>query len=480
MFFDQEGNIIGPHGGRNLPPGRGFDSSNPDTKFLKAFGKNNVVDKRKAMEVFLNINPAHSMESIKEARLSKKELEDFAISHQVFPNLNEVDARITADKIFKEIDNDGNGSLDFGEFYEYIKELAQEQKILKYVEKHYLTALPKSIQKSNTKKYTLPELEKELQARVMMTTTRDTDVFRSILTSFRKQVQNYTGSADKETISLNHKNFRMFLNFLGLFTTIEQSNALFAKYDADSNGKLTVHEFLTKAKAPDYPGMPVQQGMGKFRNQGKRIYKEGEVVRSTTPSGFTYDMGIESFKKRIRERLEQTARSGSAFPDWKARRKLMRAFESIDHNRNRMLPMKVFSRALELECGITMAGEHQRALANEFGDFDGLINYQSVVLAVYPEGGDSNAGYQASVIRSDKPTTEKVYKTQKWHAPRNKVFSTGSYWNNPPASASGITTTELPPLNVSQSSPSLASSRAGIRTPGSRAKPNAQPQQGYA
>ena len=56
-------------------------------------------------------------------------------------------------------------------------------------------------------------------------------------------------------------------------------------------------------------------------------------VKAATPDPAIYDMGTESICTRIRERLEEKAKTGSAFSDQRARRALFCAFEAKDPNK---------------------------------------------------------------------------------------------------------------------------------------------------
>ena len=180
-----------------------------------------------------------------------------------------------------------------------------------------------------------------------------------------------------------------------------------------------------------------------------------------TPGDHVYEMGSDSFRTRIRERLEQRARTGRAFSDQNARRTLFSHFERKDPHRTGRLSTKDFKDAMETGVGVIITGAHMRDLARQYAapDTPGQIDYTRVVMEVYPPPPSGEAFPNASLFRntdlgqSGTPSGRK--NTQNTSNPRNQVHLTGSYWSSP---------APLPPLSRGASS----SLEIRGRTPGPR------------
>jgi hypothetical protein len=67
--------------------------------------------------------------------------------------------QLTSQRLFADIDADHNGSLDFREFWHFLKLIQREQHVLAHASKHRLTVLPASVRLSNQEKYSLAYIE---------------------------------------------------------------------------------------------------------------------------------------------------------------------------------------------------------------------------------------------------------------------------------------------------------------------------------
>lgn len=375
------------------------------------------------------------MDKDQDAKITLEELTEWLVRKRMFPTLNSGDTKLTSARLFNDIDTDRNGSLCFPEFYQFLQLVQREQRLLTYANKHHLTCLPPSVRVTNTREFSLPMLENILHEKIQQLTSRDSDRYRQILTLFKQQVQRSAGKADDITLQMTARDFNTFLSMLGLFATREQADLLFQKYDVNGDGVLTVHEFLTKAKAPDYPGLNLDSKHFDFRRgRGKKMFTDtsryGIPVKVTTPNPNIYDMGTENICTRIRERLEQTAKTGTAFSDQKARRKLFKAFEQKDPNRTGLISVKDFKDMLELSVGVVMGGPHIRALCSKYADENAMIDYPRMVIEVYPPTeAPSSSLYRSPSLSVEK---EKQSARRKWNTKaRNQVHLTGSYWATP-------------------------------------------------
>lgn len=411
---------------------RGFASMHETNTFLEALAKQSP---KVAREIFSH------MDTDNNKTVSKDELCQWVIKSGVFPSLNPGDARLTSNRIFSDIDTDRSGYLDFDEFCRFLELIRREQQILEYASKHRLTQLPASVRVTNTKQFSLQQLESVLHEKIQQLTSRDSDRYRQILTLFKHQVQRSQGKADASTLHMTSRDFNTFLAMLGLFATREQADMLFNKYDANGDGELSVHEFLTRAKAPDYPGLRVGEPFDARQGRGKKQFNNtaryGIPVKASTPAAAIYDMGTERIYTCIRERLEQTARTGSVLSDFKARRKLFRVFEVKDPSRSGRISIEDFREMLKTSVGVVMGGQHIRALCAKYADSDAMIDYPKLVMEVYPSKAEAPL---TSLYRSPDPPSDaapggpagKTGRPPRWNEPsRNSVHLTGSYWKLP-------------------------------------------------
>jgi Ca2+-binding EF-hand superfamily protein len=242
----------------------------------------------------------------------------------------------------------------------------------------------------------------------------------------KTQMQRTSGQTDSSNIVMYQRDFCIFLSMLGLFATRAQSDLLFAKYDVNGDGCLSLYEFLTKAKAPDYPGFD-DGGEVYNERKGKRQFDDTggkPPPRVQTPETSLFDQSRDQLHERIRERIEQKARTGVANSDNFARRKLFAAFERFDKEKCGLISLKSFSDTLEKDIGVVMGSAHVRALCKKFAT-DGLVDYPRLVAEIYPP---TNGLQNSSVVQPRKNAGELSARKQVMPPGQNTVNVTGSYW----------------------------------------------------
>lgn len=383
-----------------MSDGRGFETFNEAFDLTKKFNLNSKgeISKGDAKKMFSSLDVNGDNE------VSKNELADWVVKHKVLGN-SDADARLVVNRIFADIDRNGDGTLQFEEFHKFMNGIVREQQTLKYVSRHHLTALPKSLRKVNSKAFTLKNIEEALQQKIQQLTSRDSDRFRQILTLLKCQSQRSNEipmGGEEPVMGITKRDFNTVLAMLGLFSTRKQSEELFRRYDINGDGTLTAHEFLTKARPEDYPGFEVDSSVDDLRmGRGKRMYLKESLlykpVRPQTPSQRIYYLSKQELCTRIRSKLEQKARCGQAFSNSLARRTLNRLFEDKDEEvPKRGLVSQASLRHVLNRVGVPMGQQHFDALMEDHAvQMDGfpqlLFDYRGFVMACYPSDEEANA-----------------------------------------------------------------------------------------
>jgi Ca2+-binding EF-hand superfamily protein len=387
--------------------------------------------------------------------VTRAELTTWVKTSRVFPLLEADDVSMTADRLFDDIDRDLNGTLEFDEFVHFLENTQREQRLLDYASKHHLTCLPSSFRSTNSKQFQLPYIEAMLEKKIDQLTSKDGDRMRQILTMMKTQMQRSKGTTDSNNIVMYQRDFSLFLSMLGLFATRAQSDQLFAKYDVNGDGCLSLYEFITKAKAPDYPGL-VENGEYDYREgRGKRQFEDlgGRPQPPVkTPAASLYEQSSEQLHERIRERIEQKSRTGTANSDSLARRKLFACFERSDKTKSGLISLKMFSDALEKDIGVVMGGAHIRALCKKYAT-NGMVDYPNLVSAIYPSDKQVMA---QSFMKPRKNAGEESGPPSGRNSVgpgQNMVNVTGSYWatRELPNSLPPSNFQEFPPLSPTSS-----------------------------
>jgi Ca2+-binding EF-hand superfamily protein len=419
-----------------MTDGRGFETFEEAFDITKKFRVNSrgEISKQDARRMFASLDVDGDNE------VSEEELAQWVLTNQVFGPMSAGDVMLTVNRVFKDIDKNGDGSLQFTEFHAFMNGIVREQQVLKYVSRHHLTSLPVSLRKMNSKAFTLKAIEEALQAKIQQLTSRDSDRFRQILTMLKCQSQRSNDipmGGEEPVMGISQRDFNAVLAMLGLFSTREQAAELFRRYDINGDGTLTAHEFLTKARPADYPGYEVDPTVDDLRmGRGKRMYLKESLlnrpVRPQTPSQRIYYLSKKEICSRIRIKLEQRARCGQVFSSSLARRTLNRIFEQYDEE----VPKRglLTKGNLKLALGriaVPIGSQHMAALIDDHGVVldgypDDLFDYRGFVMACYPSGESIPSTSLFRPNQADEATLgppPRPQSVQQWRSPSSKTPS---------------------------------------------------------
>lgn len=326
------------------------------------------------------------------------EIKAWLIQNDVLCDFTTDDAEHTIQKLFDEIDSDGNGSLDFEEFCKFYKMVQHEKAQMLHASRHHIVALPPSVVKFNKKAFTTEAIELLLQDKIQQFTSQDSDRFRQILTMFKTQTQrSHSHDRDDDRMGVTSREFQTVLMWLGLHATKDQAVELFNRYDMNKDGILTVHEFLTRARPTDYPGRTVNNGEKYSFRTGKRMFLgdtlNGRAVRPSTPCDDVYHISEDVIADRVRDRMGNKPGVGQHYNETpNAMRDLMIVFKFYDPTNTRTCTMENLKRALQ-NLNIALGDTHLELLMDKFGTVDQgqpKFLYEKFVRHVYP-GRPKNA-----------------------------------------------------------------------------------------
>lgn len=418
-----------------MADGRGFETFEETFDLSKKFRLNakGEISKHDARKMFSTLDVDGDNE------VSEHELARWVYQNNVFGTMPENDVNLTVKRVFLDIDKNRDGSLQFEEFYKFIREILKEQQTLKYVSRHHLTQLPSSLRKMNSSSFTLKAIEEALQEKIQRLTSRDGDRFRQILVLLKTQSQRSNdipmGSEDK-VMGISKRDFNTVLALLGLFATKQQAEELFQRYDINGDGNLTTHEFLTKVREQDYPGYEVDASVDDLRmGRGKRMYLKqtllGTPVRPQTPSQRIYFLSKKEICQRIRHRLETRARCGQAFSVPLARRTLNRIFEDHDEEvpKRGLLTQKNLGKALA-KIGLDLGNKNIAALMEDHGVVlegypEDLFDYRGFVMYTYPSQGEAPSTSLFRPLEGQpemgRPQSQRPQTVQQWRSPNSRA-----------------------------------------------------------
>lgn len=317
----------------------------------------------------------NKMDADRSGEVDFDELKSWVLASGLFKEASAKDALLKLEQTFNEIDKSGDRQLDFEEFFRFIQLLERERKALVHASKHYLTALPKSQDESNEKLFTLEYIETQLHRKIEQYTSTDTDRFRKILGMFKSQVQKSRDGVEGKVLGITKRDFRKMLSWLGLFATEQQARQLFARYDINGDGCLTVHEFLTQARPPDFPGSRRNRTDARQFNEflgGKKLFPGGGVGRGgtherlKTPHIECYPYFPRHLAETIRKKLGSSGKVGQVYPDARGYRDLLKYFQYHDKSNQGIVSYKKFLAVMKM-LGVNATGEHHHSvLFNKF------------------------------------------------------------------------------------------------------------------
>lgn len=342
------------------------------------------------------------------------EIRDWLLKNNIFSAMSDEDASKTCQKMFMEIDANGNGTLDFDEFYTFYKMVQHEKSQMLHASRHHITALPSSVVKFNKKAFTTEAIEILLQDKIQQFTSQDSDRFRQILTMFKTQVQRSKDhdNANTHVMGVSKRQFNTVLMWLGLFATKAQADALFEKYDANGDGVLTVHEFLTRARPTDYPGRHINNGEKYSFRTGKRMYLEdslnGKPVRPQTPPDDVFHVSERTIAERIREKMGNMPGVSQHYVETPlALNDLMKKFGYYDPNSTGFCSARNLRRALQ-NLNLSVGDSHLELLMDKFVGpaqiGEQTFNYPRFCQYVFPGKPASAALPQHTSLQLRKPS----------------------------------------------------------------------------
>lgn len=419
--------------------------------------------------------------------VDETEIEQWLVKSGLLSAVSKEDQKNVVRKLFNEIDRDRNGTLDREEFIRFFKMVQIEKAQMLHASRHHITSLPPSIVKFNQKQFTTEAIELLLQEKIQQFTSQDSDRFRQVLVLFRTQVQRSKDheNADNKVMGVTKLQFTTVLSWLGIFSTKEQAEALFDKYDENGDGILTVHEFLKKARAVDYPGRRINVGEKYSFRTGRRMFLEDTLnsrpVRPATPNDDVFHVSPITIAERIRTRMGNAPGTSQHYNETPlALNDLMKVFRFYDQEhpgrkRKKSITVAQLSRALG-ELNISLGDTHLLLLMDNFPAPDGNFDYEKFCFFVYP-GKPQNAtlphhtSLQLRKFNPDAPTrnmsTLDFSRTNGGFAERSSRVSTRRSHQSREMSARLAHSQRLKPLSASGRR-SLAPSASVTNLPRSR------------
>jgi len=361
---------------------RGWMSLDNSVTFSNFTGVRNYRKEAKDIWITLDNN--------RDGSVSEQEIFGWCLGNKVFAQIDDDDSLNVVQKLFRDIDTNGSGELDFEEFKEFYTMVQHEKTQMQIASRHHITSLPSSIVKYNKENYTTEAIEILLQEKIQQFTSQDADRFRQILTMFKTQVQrskDHTAESE-QVMGVSKRQFKTVLMWLGLFATNKQANTLFKKYDKNGDGCLTVHEFLTCAAPKDYPGRYINVGEKYSFRTGKRMFLNdtlhGRPVRPTTPNDDVFHVSEKTIAARIRAKMGNMPGTGQHFNETPlALNALVKIFEYYDPNGSEQCGTPHLKRALE-NLNLSVGDTHLDLLMDKFPARNGGFDYMSFCMFVYP------------------------------------------------------------------------------------------------
>lgn len=259
-----------------------------------------------------------------------------------------------------------------------------------YVGIHYLTEMPKSIEKWKVKGFSLKAMEEAIHFKLTQQTARD-DMFQDFLKIFRIRAKRQQ-ETDDMSLRVHQDTFFDLLRHIGVFATREQANMLFSKYDEDCQGSFTVKQFFERSR-PDYSDNPFteRERLVQRPQRGKKQYLAtrlaGVPVMPHDPASNVYNLTVEKISEELAFKLQSSLETGKTVSAPFARRYLARHFEFHDQNHLGYVDEYSLRRALD-KLNYPLGPNQRELLCGRFpGPHPGTFNYKAFVMAVYPANG---------------------------------------------------------------------------------------------
>jgi Ca2+-binding EF-hand superfamily protein len=237
-------------------------------------------------------------------------------------------------------------------------------------------------------RHRLQEIESLLQDKLVQHTTRDSDKFRQILRLFQSQVARnptQTTAQSNSTLGISPDNFESVLKLLDVWTTRDQAQQLFNKYDANGDGRLTAYEFITRCRPVDYDVSVESWNREPVRREGgKKIFTHSgnTPIIPPTPSP-RLSLGKIAQDVRLKMKQQHPGRQSNT----SSRAKLTQYFQYFDKHRQGAVTPQEMKRVLD-HVNLNIGDENTAGLYSQFqknGEFD----YKSFSEFIYPPHADA-------------------------------------------------------------------------------------------
>jgi len=263
---------------------------------------------------------------------------------------------------------------------------------MEYVDFHHLTEIPPSISKWKNRAMSLETIETELHSKLSQRCTTDKHLYNEILRMFKDQYRR-AGKDVSKMVGINKTDFYQILTILGIFASRKQADNLFEKYDTNSSGNLSIHEFWVQARPQDYrslPGFDDKQIVDEMimNRARKRMYiKESllhTAVKPPVPPPSVYSLPVDRLLEGIRDKIRQNSVVDMTLSAQRTRKYLTKLFTYHDPEGLGWVAEYGLRKVLQ-NINYAVGDHYVSALIQNFpGPGGETLNYQKLALAVYP------------------------------------------------------------------------------------------------
>mmetsp|Transcript_28403 Transcript_28403/g.39931 ORF Transcript_28403/g.39931 Transcript_28403/m.39931 type:complete len:373 (-) Transcript_28403:141-1259(-) len=256
-----------------------------------------------------------------------------------------------------------------------------------YVNMHYLTEMPKSIEKWKLKGFSLKALEEQINNKLTEQTARD-DMFQDFLKIFRIRARR-PGQQDNVSLRIYRHNFFDMLRHIGVFCTREQAQELFDKYDIEGRGSISVSQFFSRSR-PNLNHNPfTERESGDNHVRGKKQYLAtklaGVPVQPHNPPSNVYGLTMDKIAYELKFKIQSSLETGKTCSDPFCRRYLARHFEFHDTNMVGYVTEYAMRRTLD-KLNYPLGPNHRNMLLKTCpGALPGTFDYNKFVMLIFPD-----------------------------------------------------------------------------------------------